>query len=159
MSTITMKIYKLIILYTVIALSISCTSINPTSHQVSETSLSHLVNRNHPRATLVIGSEDLLGNIAISDPRFKSVGSLTQAQVYVQNLSEDRYTLEYKIDWEDSNGFSIQGINAWRRFTLTPHQRNTLSATGKNANATNIVVIVRLPDDAFIELYKQLEDE
>ena len=149
---------KLLIPFIVAVLSISCSSINPTTHQVSEASLKRLVNRSYPRATLVIGSEDLLGKIAISDPRFRSVGSLTQAQVYVQNLTEDRYTLEYKFDWEDSNGFAIQGINAWRRFTLTPHQRNTLSATGKNPNATNIVVIVRLPDDAFIELYKQLEN-
>ena len=146
----------LFIVFVIYTLSAGCTS---TTHQVSEASLSRLVNSNNPRATLILGSEDLLGKIAISDPKFKKVGTLTQAQVYVQNLTEDRYTLEYKFDWEDSQGFTIQGINAWRRFTLTSQQRKTLTATGKNPTASNIIVTVRLPDDAFIEHYKQLEKE
>ena len=150
-----LKIYlKSVAVYIVVILSSSCSSIHPTTHNVSPAAMNRLVNQTNPRATLIIGSEDMLGKIVISDPRFKSLGTLTQAQVYVQNLTEDRYTLEYKFDWEDSSGFAIQGINAWRRFTLTAQQRNTLSATGKNPNATNIVVTVRLPDDAFIEDYK-----
>jgi uncharacterized protein YcfL len=139
--------------------SAGCSSIHPTTHPASEASKRQLVNDSNPRATLILGSEDLLGKVAISDPRFKKVGQLTQAQVYMQNLTENRYTLEYKFDWEDSQGFAIQGINAWRRFTLTPQQRKTLLATGKNPSASNIVVTVRLPDDAFIENYKQMENE
>ena len=135
----------------------SCSSKKPATHPVSEASIKQLVNNTHPRATLILGSEDLLGKVAISDPKFKKIGTLTQAQVYVQNLSENRYTLEYKFDWEDNQGFAIQGINAWRRFSLVPQQRKTLQATGKNPNASNIVVTVRLPDDAFIEDYKQNE--
>ncbi len=135
----------------------SCSLRHPTTHQVTKASLRQLVNRTYPRATLILGSKYLLGKIAISEPRFRQVGTLTQAQVYVQNLTEDRYTLEYKFDWEDSQGFTIPGINAWRRFTLTPQQRKTLIAIGKNPQATNIVVTVRLPDDTFIENYKQME--
>jgi uncharacterized protein YcfL len=143
----------------VIISSIGCSSIHPTTHPVSQASQRQLVNNSNPRATLILGSEDLLGKVAISDPRFKKLGQLTQAQVYVQNLTENRYTLEYKFDWEDSQGFAIQGNNAWRRFTLTPQQRKTLQATGKNPSAANIVVTVRLPDDTFIENYKQMEND
>lgn len=134
-----------------------CSSVHPTTHQVSSAEFNQMVNDTDPRARLIIGSEDLLGKIVLSRPRFKPVGTLTQAQVYVQNLTEERYTLEYKIDWEDSQGFAIRGINAWRRFTLTPHQQEALVATGKKPEATNIVVTVRLPDDPFIELQKQLD--
>lgn len=135
----------------------ACSSVHPTTHPVTQAEFEQLVNTTHPRAKLIVGSEDLLGKIVLSQPRFKTVGTLTQAQVYVQNLTEDRYTLEYKFDWEDSQGFTIKGINAWRRFTLTPHQQEALVATGKNPNATNIVVTVRLPDDTFINLNNQLE--
>lgn len=113
------------------------------------------VDDSHPRAKLVVGSEVLLGKIGVGKPQFRVLGKLSQAQVMVQNLTETRYTLEYKFDWENGQGFNVDSINAWHRFTLTPRETKTFNSTGKSPDATNIVFTVRLPDDVFIEDYKQ----
>lgn len=109
----------------------------------------------NPRAKLVMGSEMLVGDIAIMDPKLRDHGALTQSQVTVQNASGTRYTLEYKFDWTDDQGFSVASINSWHRFTLAPREVRTFTSMGKQPNAKNIVFTVRLPDDAFIENYKQ----
>ncbi len=109
----------------------------------------------HPRAKLILGSEDLVGEIRISSPRFRPVGQLTQAQVTVQNLTDSRYTLEYRFGWEDSEGFKVGNPGSWHRFTLAPRQVETFNSTGKVPEATNIVFTVRLPDDVFIHMKKE----
>jgi len=108
------------------------------------------LDQSHPRATLVLGSERLVGEIRISSPRFRGVGQLTQAQATVQNLTDSRYTLEYKFDWQDSQRFAVGNPGSWQRFTLAPRQIETFSSTGKVPEATAIVFTVRLPDDVFI---------
>jgi len=102
-----------------------------------------------PRAKLVVGSEELLRKIDIRNPQFRSLGRLTQAQVMVRNATEANYTLEYKFDWEDGQGFNVDSINTWHRFTLTPLETKTFTSTGKAPDATNIVFTVRLPNDIF----------
>ena len=110
-----------------------------------------------PRAKLVLGSEALLGKVAMGDTRLRQIGTLTQAQVTVQNLTDNRYTLEYRFDWRDSQGFDVGSLNTWHRFTLTPRQTQTFNSMGKTPAATNIVFNVRVVDDAFIENYRQME--
>lgn len=110
------------------------------------------VDMSHPGAKLVIGSEKLLGMVGLIQPRFRRVGILTQAAVTVQNFSENRYSLEYKVDWETQDGFPIQNNPVWHRFTLTPHQAQTFSSMGKTPDSERIVFTIRFPDDAFIEL-------
>jgi len=112
----------------------------------------------HPRAKLVIGSDELLRKVGIGNPQLRSLGQLTQAQVMVQNLTETRYTLEYKFDWEDDQGFNVASVNTWHRFTLTPRETKTFASTGKVPDAKNIVFTVRLPDDVFIESQKKKSD-
>jgi len=73
----------------------------------------------------------------------------------VQNLSENRYTLEYKFDWKESEGFSVNSRSVWHRFTLTSHQTQSFQSMGKIPEAVNITFTVRFPDDVFIENYKQ----
>ncbi len=104
----------------------------------------------HPRARLVLGSEKLVGNIRMANIRFRKVGLFTQAQVGIQNLSDVRYNLEYKVEWEDESGFMLDQSGAWQRFTLAPTQIDTVTTTGKVQNAYKVVFTVRLPDDPFI---------
>jgi uncharacterized protein YcfL len=70
--------------------------------------------------------------------------------VTVQNVSEKRFSLEYKFDWEDPQGFAVNSAAMWQRFTLSPRQVRKFTSTGKVPEATNITFTVRLPDDAFI---------
>jgi len=104
----------------------------------------------HPRATLVLASKPLVGEIVLTKPQFQSVGQLSRAQVTVQNVTGKRYSLEYKFDWEDAQGFSVNSASSWQRFSLSPRQVRKFTSTGKVPQATNITFTVRLPDDAFI---------
>lgn len=109
------------------------------------------VDTSHPRAKLVIGSKKILGKVKILNPRFRKLGQMTQAEVTVQNLTETKFSLEYKFDWLDAEGFTVDSGSMWHRFTLTPHEVENFSSTGKNPDAENIVFTVRFPHDAFNE--------
>lgn len=114
-----------------------------------------MVDTSHPRAVLVSGSKNLVGHVVTLSPRFRSIGLLTQAEVSIQNLTEDRYTLEYRFEWEDDQGFKVGDSGPWHRMVLTPQQIRSYQSTGKNPNATNIRFTIRYPDDAFIESERQ----
>ena len=122
----------------------------PASNQ--RTVEQRVVDTSNPRAKLIVGSTKLVNKIAAIDPRFRKLGEMTQAEVTVQNLTDDRYTLEYRFDWEDADGFSVNSNNMWHRFTLTARQTQRFQSLGKTPAAVNIMFTVRLPDDAFIEM-------
>ena len=103
-----------------------------------------------PRARLVLGSNKLVGNVRMANLRFRKVGRFTQAQVGIQNLSNNRYNVEYRVEWEDQNGFMVDQSGVWRRLTLSPTQIDTFTTTGKVPEAAHIVVNLRMPDDPFI---------
>lgn len=130
---------------------------------VSDPNIQHhaqstVVNTN-PRARLVLGSQDLLGQIAIVDVRLGTVGALNRAEVSVQNLSYDRYSLEYRVAWEDQQGFSINDNTTWHRFTLAPREIKSFQSVGKTPEAYALTFTVRLPDDLYIQQEKMLQQE
>ena len=102
-----------------------------------------------PRARLVLSSK-LVGNVRMANLKFRKVGRFTQAQVGIQNLTRHRYNAEYRVEWEDRDGFMVDQSGVWRRITLGPTQIDTFTATGKKPQAERIVVNLRLPDDPFI---------
>ncbi len=108
------------------------------------------MDNSHPRARLVLGSKKLVGNIRMANVHFRKVGLFTQTQIGIQNLSDVRYNLEYKVEWEDASGFMVDQSGVWHRFTLAPTQIDTVTATGKVQEAYQVVFTVRLPDDPFI---------
>lgn len=116
------------------------------------------LDQSDPRAKLVLGSSSLVGEVRLSAPRFREVGTLTEAQVSVQNLSGDHYTLEYKFDWEDDQGFTAGNSGSWYRFELGPKQVRRVTSIGKVPEAKNIVFTVRLPDDYFIREKAKQQD-
>ena len=109
------------------------------------------VDTSDPRAKLVLASNGLAGNIDLSEPRFRKLGAFTQAQVTVQNLTPDRYILEYKFDWHDEDWFATGQKTAWHRFTLSPNQIETVQSMGKTPEASHIFLTVRFPEDATIK--------
>lgn len=108
------------------------------------------VSNAHPRARLVLGSKDLVDDIAVVDVRIGSAGQLQRAEVSVQNLSNERYTLEYMFAWEDSQGFSINENRVWKRFVLGPRGIRSFQTIGSSPEAYQLTMTVRLPDDLFI---------
>lgn len=114
-----------------------------------------LVNDSHPRAQLVLGHKSLLDNLIYRDVKFGKVGNFTRAQFQLENRSDQRLSLEYLIKWQDEAGFDINDNNVWHRFTLGPRQVKTVQSVGKSDTAHQIQVMVRYPDDLFIESHKQ----
>lgn len=108
------------------------------------------VDTSHPRAKLVLASNGLAGRIDLSETRFRKLGTFTQAQVTVQNLTTDRYILEYKFGWYDEDWFATGQKTAWHRFSLSPNQIETLQSMGKTPEASRIVLTVRFPEDVTI---------
>lgn len=117
------------------------------------------VDQSDPRATLILASAKLIDNVRLGSSRFQPVGQLTRAQVTVQNLSDNRYTLEYQFEWEDVGGISVGNSGSWHRFTLSPRGVKKFTSTGKVPEAVNITFTTRLPDDVFIQRNKAEEDK
>ncbi|GAB6039527.1 DUF1425 domain-containing protein [Endothiovibrio diazotrophicus] len=105
----------------------------------------------HPNATLIVGSTALLEKIKLIDPRLRQAGAFMQGQVTLQNLSDDRLALEYRITWEDDQGFQLDQEAMWTRIFLGPRQTRRIQSTGKQQQAGHMVVTVRAPDDYFID--------
>ncbi len=105
----------------------------------------------HPRATLILGSSDLVDQILLTNVKVGKIGLLNRAGIDVQNLTDDRYTLEYKFVWRDKQGFAINPNNVWHRFVLTPRKIKSIQSVGKSEDAYSIQLTVRLPDDLYIE--------
>lgn len=106
----------------------------------------------HPRAELLLSREGLSQDVALEDIRFRSVGRFEETQFTVRNASTARYTLEYKVNWLDRDGFEARnGDGSWQRFTLSPGQREQFKSTGRSPEAYQVRVQLRLPDDVFIK--------
>lgn len=105
----------------------------------------------HPRATLILGSSELVDNILLTNVQVAQVGLLNKAGVDVQNLTDERYTLEYKFVWRDKQGFALDSSNVWHRFVLTPRKIKSFQSMGKTEDAYSVQFSVRFPDDLFIE--------
>ncbi len=108
------------------------------------------INNANPRVRLVLGSEKLVGKIALVDARLGTAGALPRVEVSAQNLTDHRYTLEYMYTWEDQQGFGINDNPVWRRFVLGPREIKSLRSVGKSPDAYSVTLTVRLPDDIFI---------
>jgi len=109
----------------------------------------------HPRATLILGSSDLVNKVLITNVRVAQVGLLPKAGIDVQNLTDNRYNLEYKIVWRDKQGFPINVSNVWHRFVLSPRKIKSFQSMGKTEEAYSIQFTVRFPDDLYIESDKR----
>jgi uncharacterized protein YcfL len=112
----------------------------------------------HPRATLILGHTDLVNNVLITNVRVAQVGLLPKAGIDVQNLTDNRYSLEYKIIWRDKQGFPINISNVWHRFVLSPRKIKSFQSMGKTEDAYSIQFTVRFPDDLYIDSDKREEE-
>ncbi|GFM35130.1 DUF1425 domain-containing protein [Desulfovibrio subterraneus] len=100
------------------------------------------------RTKFIIASEVLLGNVMLENPRFRRVGNFTQGAAVIQNISDERLSLEYMVTWQDEQGFPIDVPHVWHHITLMPHMSEQISSTGKANNAYHMTVAVRFPNES-----------
>jgi len=115
------------------------------------------VDTSYPPLTRVIASDYLVGYIAVVNPRVGQAGAFTKAQVTVQNLTQNRYSLEYQFQWQDAQQFQVGDPRPWKRFVLGPKEAKIIKEMALNKDAVRTIFTVRLPDDTFIELNKQIQ--
>lgn len=104
------------------------------------------VDEGDPRARLILGQDVLRGRIKLDNPRFRKVGSFTQAAVQVVNETQDRFELEYRVAWRDDDDFEVS-TGAWRRFVLAGYEDRAIQTTATRPEAAKITVTVRFPDE------------
>jgi uncharacterized protein YcfL len=147
--------YSLVaILATTLSL-VGCNTTSGTSNPNIRHHAQDTIDASNPRARLVLASQDLVGRIALTDARIGAAGQLTKAEVTVQNLSNDRYQLEYQFAWEDRDGFGINDNRVWKRITLAPRELRSVRSVAGNPKADAFTLTVRFPDDFLIEQQKQ----
>jgi len=141
---------KLYILALIIFL-LGCNTVNSIGQQPTiRNHQQNIVSTVHPRARLIAGSKDLVGQLDLVNVRFGTVGQLPRAEVSVQNLSNARYSLEYMYSWEDQQGFKINQNTVWKRFTLGSREIKSFQTIGVTPEAYGLTMTVRLPSDFFI---------
>ena len=131
--------------------------LNTNSNQ--EIIQSRAVDTSFPPLKRVIASDHLIGYIGVVNPRMGKTGNFSKAQVTVQNLTQNRYSLEYQYQWEDEQGFAVGTPRPWKRFVLTPKEAENIQEMALRPEAIKAVFTVRLPDDDFIERNKELQSQ
>jgi len=116
------------------------------------------IDASHPRATLVLASSQLSGTLIMTNVRFGAVGNFQRTELSMQNLSKHKLNLEYQIQWQTKDGFTINSNQAWHRFSLAPKQIKNVQSVGKDPDAYQIHVVVRLPDDFSMDSQKQKKE-
>jgi uncharacterized protein YcfL len=158
--------YSVIYFFTIIMLTqtIGCTTVSQPESNLNTDSNQEIiqtkaVDTSNPFLKRVIASDHLIGYISIVNPKLGQLGRFSKAQVTVQNLTQNRYSLEYQFQWEDEQGFAVGTPRPWKRFVLVPKESENIPEMALRPEAVKAVFTVRLPDDAFIELNKQLQDQ
>lgn len=116
------------------------------------------VDTSYPGLKRIIASDFLVGYISVVNPKLGMNGIFAKAQVTVQNLTQNKYNLEYQYAWEDNQGFSVGTPRPWKRFTLGPKEAQTFAEMGLKQEAKMATFTVRIVDDTVIELNKQIEE-
>lgn len=140
-----------------------CTTVSqpemvPGAHSNQEIIQTSAVDVSYPGLKRVVASEYLVGYIAVVNPKLGAQGNFSKAQVTVQNLTQNRYELEYQFQWEDSSGFSVASPRPWKRFVLAPKEAKVFPEMSLKMEARQTTFTVRLVEDTFIELNKQIQN-
>lgn len=80
-------------------------------------------------------SNGLGRRIELGQARFRPSGRYSMVEVQAQNVTSRDQTIEYKIDWFDRDGFSVQTSSNWQRLSLSPRAYEAIRSVGQVANA------------------------
>ena len=109
---------------------------------------SSLINTNYPHARLIIGGRNLARKAELINARVSPIGNYKRGQVSVQNLTDERIGLEYKVDWIDDDGFIIGDGGIWERFMLGARDIRSFKSMGKSKKASKMQFTLRFPRDS-----------
>lgn len=87
------------------------------------------------RLEINLETNSLGRRIELGEARFRASGRYTMVEVQAQNVTSRDQTIEYKIDWFDREGFSVQTSSNWQRLSLSPRAYEAIRSVGQVANA------------------------
>ena len=85
----------------------------------------------------------------MSNVKLRKVGRLTEAQVAIQNMSNERLHLEYRVEWENVNGFIVDQSGGMATINTISNTDRYIFNRRKNPEAEKIIVNLRKSDDPF----------
>lgn len=109
------------------------------------------IDQSHPRVRLIVGSKKLHKKIHLTKAKVAPFGKLMRGQAIVQNITDKRLSLEYKVDWFDDEGFLVGDGGIWNRFAVGGREMKTIKSIGKSRYASRMQLTVRYPGDIFID--------
>jgi len=104
------------------------------------------IDASHPRAELVLASKRLVGVVALTNVRFGSVVNFQRVQVGLQNISGRELSLDYKVEWQDDQGFTVNQNTIWHPIKLGAREIYNIKSLGKVQEAYQIQLTVRFSD-------------
>jgi len=110
------------------------------------------IDQSHPRVRLIVGGSNLQNQIKLIKQQVAPFGKMMRGRASIQNLTDKRLVLEYKIDWFDDEGFIIGDGGIWERFSLGPRAIRSFKSLGKSKFASTMQFMVRFPDDTFMDV-------
>lgn len=138
-------------------LAVFCFLLTANLVQAENMQPAEMIDQSHPRARLIVGSEALYKKVRLIKARVVPLGKLMRGQATVQNLSNERLSLEYRIDWYDDEGFIIGDGGIWQRFSLGASELRPFKSLGKSKYAARMQFTVRYPGDTFIDSQSRWE--
>ncbi len=116
------------------------------------TTATNTYERSAPRANIVgvpftkiIGDESLGRIFQVTGINQSTVsGNLLKVQATVENIDTKIRTLNYKIEWIDDSGMSIESVNeAWKSIQLQGRESQTIQSVAINPKAVDFRIKLR----------------
>jgi len=96
-----------------------------------------------PDSRIFISHTDLAQNLVFDPPiEVRKDGLLTVA-VPTQSLGRDRYILDYRYVWFDSDGIEVRPAMSWKEIVLEPGGKRQLSANALDSRAQSWKLEIR----------------
>lgn len=70
---------------------------------------------------------------------------LPKLSFQIRNLISQRYPIEYRIEWLDSNGAPLMISSAWQQVTLSGNAIRAVLSIGKSVDAKSVNIALRIP--------------
>lgn len=96
-----------------------------------------------PQLTINLESSSIGRRIELGQPRFRAAGRYQMVEVQAQNVSSRDQTIEYKIDWFDREGFSVQTTSTWQSLRLSPNAYEAIRSVGQTDTAHSARLTIR----------------
>ncbi|MBC7768830.1 MAG: DUF1425 domain-containing protein [Phycisphaerales bacterium] len=96
--------------------------------------------------TVNMETRGLARRVELGAAQFRPVGRYQLVELQAQNVTSRDQHVEYKIDWFDREGFSVQTASTWQRLHLSPQAFEAIRSVGQVDTAYSARLTIRDSD-------------